>query len=182
MDLAAAAKDNGAFLGGLERMNVAGNTVVNIHYRVLDEDGNEIMSSDAGQSVPVLMGMGGLLPGLEQALMGRQAGESFSATLPPEQAWGERQVGMIERVPLKYLQLPGGAKRPEPGMLVELDGEHGPVQAIVQKVGKFNADLDMNHPLAGQTVTFEVQVDAVRAATEEELSHGHVHDSDGCHH
>ncbi len=163
-------------------MKVANNTVVNIHYQVKDSDGNEVMASEPGHSVPVLMGKNGILPGLENALMEREAGEQFSVTLAPADAWGERQEGMIERVPVKYLHLPHGAKAPEPGMMVELHGEHGPMQAVVIKAGKFNADLDMNHPLAGKTLTFDVQVEGVRAATEEELSHGHVHGDGGCHH
>lgn len=159
-------------------MKIAKNSVATIHFQVKDRDGNEVMQSE--EAVSVLVGMGGLLPGLENALIDKSAGENFSVTLPPDQAWGEREEDLVQRVPIKHLKVEGKQKL-APGVLVELEGEHGSIQAFVVKVGKFNADLDMNHPLAGQTVVFDVQVEAVREATEDELAHGHVH-GEGCHH
>lgn len=161
-------------------MKIAKNSVAGIYFQVKDLEGNEIMASDADSAMPVLVGMGGLLPGLENALLGRVEGENFSVTLGPAEAWGEYEEGHVERVPLKHIQAEN-KQRLEPGVIVEVMGAHGPFQATVVKVGKFNADLDMNHPLAGKTVVFDVQVETVRTATEDELSHGHVH-GEGCNH
>jgi FKBP-type peptidyl-prolyl cis-trans isomerase SlyD len=156
-------------------MKIAQSTVAVIHFQVKDLEGNEITQSE--EPTPVLVGHDCLLPGLDTALLDRTAGEQFSVTLPPEQAWGERQEGLVQRVPIKHLTLER-KQRLEPGILVEVPGEHGSFQARVLKVGRFNVDLDMNHPLAGMSVVIDVQVDSVREATAEELAHGHVHQGD----
>jgi FKBP-type peptidyl-prolyl cis-trans isomerase SlyD len=83
---------------------------------------------------------------------------------------------MIQRIPAKYL---GGAKNLKPGMQVPLRLEHGTQLVKVLKVGKFSVDIDANHPLAGQTLVFDVEITGVRAATDEEVAHGHAHGADG---
>jgi FKBP-type peptidyl-prolyl cis-trans isomerase SlyD len=94
----------------------------------------------------------------------------------PEQGYGLRNENAIQRVPLKHIATRGPFT---PGQMVVVNTRDGGRQARVVKVGHFNADLDLNHPLAGKTLTFEIEIVDVRPATEEELAHGHAHGPDG---
>jgi FKBP-type peptidyl-prolyl cis-trans isomerase SlyD len=126
-----------------------------------------------------LHGARNIIPGLENALTGKAAGDRFQVTIEPADAYGERKPGNIQRIPAKHFRDP---RRLEPGQAVSIQTQRGPVQASVVKVGRFNVDVDANHPLAGQTLTFDVEVTAVRDATGEEISHGHVHGAGGVQH
>ena len=126
-----------------------------------------------------LHGAGNIIPGLEKAMEGKAAGDQFEVTVAPAEAYGERNEGAIQRVPAKHF---GEGRRLEPGQLTILNTQQGPRQVTVLKVGRFNVDVDANHPLAGQSLTFDVEVTDVRDATEEEVSHGHVHGPGGVQH
>ncbi|HQY69365.1 MAG TPA: peptidylprolyl isomerase [Pseudomonadales bacterium] len=160
-------------------MQIASGTVASFHYTLRAEDGAEIENSRNGEPVVYLHGHGNILPALEQQLAGHAAGDTLSVTLEPEQAYGVRRADSIQRVPLKHLHAQG---RLRPGMVVAVETEHGARQVTVLKVGKFNADVDTNHPLAGRTLGFEIEVLEVRAASEEEIAHGHAHGAGGHHH
>jgi len=160
-------------------MRIAADTVVQIHYRLCGADGAEIENSRGGEPLAYLHGHGNLLPALEEQLEGREAGASFAATLSAGQAYGERREDAVQRIPLKHLVFDG---RLRPGMVAGVRTEHGMRQVTVLKIGKFNADVDANHPLAGQALSFEIEVLEVRAASEEELAHGHAHGAGGHHH
>lgn len=161
-------------------MKIAPNAVVRFHYTLRKPGGESVESTrDDGEPTTYLHGADGLLDGLEQALEGREAGDSFSITLPAEQAFGQRQADATRRVSAKYLKHEG---KLTPGKVVRLNTEDGPITAVVLKVGKFSVDLDLNHPLAGQEVQFDVEIVEVRAATQEELDHGHAHGPGGHHH
>ncbi len=160
-------------------MKIAHNSVVQFNYRLNDEAGAPVEASDPGEPVAYLHGHGNLISGLEKALEGRESGAQFSVTLPPEEAYGARQADAVQRIAVKHLR---GARRWQPGMVAEVETDHGPRQVQIIKVGKFMADVDTNHPLAGKTLTFEIEVVAVREATEEELAHGHAHGAGGHHH
>ncbi len=160
-------------------MQIANGTVASFHYTLRGEDGAEIENSRDGDPVAYLHGHGNILPALEEQLAGHAAGDTLSVTLAPEQAYGVRRADSIQRVPLKHLHAPG---RLRPGMVVAVETEHGARQVTVLKVGKFNADVDTNHPLAGRTLSFEIEVLEVRAASEEEIAHGHAHGAGGHHH
>ena len=123
-----------------------------------------------------------MLPGLEAALEGKAAGDKFSVTLEPKDSYGEYQEGLIQRIPIKHLQGLGNNKIWKPGMSAIVESNQGRHQVSIVKVGRFNADCDLNHPFAGKTLTFDVEVVSVREATAEELSHGHVHGEGGCGH
>ena len=153
-------------------MGIEVNNVVSFHYRLSEPGGEPFEDSHDEEAMVYLHGQGDMLPGLEQALAGREAGEVFSVTLPPEQAYGERQEGATTRVPIKYLLT---KKNLKPGMVVAIGTEQGPRDAVIVKVGRFNVDVDTNHPLAGKTLEFDIEIIAVRDATEEELQHGHAH-------
>lgn len=126
-----------------------------------------------------LHGAGNIIPGLEKAMAGKAAGDSFEVTVEPQEAYGLRNEEGIQRVSAKHF---GSGRRPQPGQLVTLNTQQGPRQVLVVKVGRFNIDVDTNHPLAGQTLVFDVEVTDVRDATEEEVSHGHVHGPGGVEH
>jgi FKBP-type peptidyl-prolyl cis-trans isomerase SlyD len=159
-------------------MNVANNTVVEFHY-TLHEGETLIESSRDSDSLVILIGHNNSLPALEEAMMGKTAGDTFTSKLTPDQAYGERREDTLQRIPIKHLQ---GAKRWKPGMIAWVQTEQGNRQVTLVKVGKFNADCDTNHPLAGKTLTFDVEIIGVREAQPEEISHGHVHGKGGVEH
>ncbi|WMC10641.1 peptidylprolyl isomerase [Oceanimonas pelagia] len=160
-------------------MQIANDTVVQFNYTLKDEQG-EVMDTNEGKApLAYLHGHNNMLEGLEKALDGKNAGDRFSVTLAPADAYGERDETLIQRVSVRHLQ---GAKRWEPGMVAVVHTENGPRQVVVVKVGRFMADVDLNHLLAGRTLTFDLDVVSVRAATAEELEHGHAHGEGGHQH
>jgi len=159
-------------------MPIEKNQVVLFHYSVSDEQGNIVESSRDGQPNAYLHGHGGIIQGLEEALEGREAGDTFSVTIPPEKAYGPRKADAIQRVPVKHLI---GAKRWKKGMVAQVQTEQGRRYVVVAKVGLKFADVDTNHPMAGKTLTFDIEIIEVRAADPEELAHGHAHGPGGHH-
>ena len=160
-------------------MIVADRKVVSFHYTLSNAEGEELESTRERQPMSYLHGARNIIPGLERAMVGKVAGDRFRVTIEPADAYGENRPGNIQRIPAKHFRDP---KRLQPGQRVSLQTRRGPVQALVVKVGRFNVDVDANHPLAGQTLTFDVEVTAVRDATGEEISHGHVHGAGGMQH
>lgn len=167
-------------------MQISKDKVVTFHYRLKDEAGQEMESSHDDDPVCYLHGYDNIISGIEKGLEGKEfkdAGESFEIIVQPVDGYGERQEGATQRVPIKHLQ---GEKKSlanlKPGDVVVINTEKGAMQAVVMKAGKFNVDVDTNHPLAGKTLTFDIQLESVRDATEEELAHGHAHGVGGHHH
>ena len=159
-------------------MNIQENSVVRFHYTVSEPGKGQIESSRDREPLSVLVGHGSVIPGLEQALIGRQAGDTFEVNIPPEQAYGEHRDGMTQRVPRKHFK----NARLVPGMQVVLPTSIGQRAMTVLKVGVSVVDVDLNHPLAGKTLNFAVDVIDVRAASAEEISHKHVHGEGGHQH
>ncbi len=162
-----------------EALPVARDRVVRIHYVIRDEAGTELESTRDGEPLAVLQGRGNVLRGVEEALEGRRAGERLEVTLPPEQAFGARREDWTQRVPKKYLP---DAKRLKPGAATVLRTREGPRPVTVVKVGSKVVDVDLNHPRAGMTLTFDLEVLEVREATSEEIAHRHVHGPGGHQH
>ena len=160
-------------------MQITTNSVVQFHYVLKDETGVELESSAGKDPMTYLHGKGGLLPGLESALENKAPGDKFSVTLPPADAFGELRAESELRVPLSHLQ---GARKWQPGMMAVIHTDQGHQQVTVLKVGHTMATVDTNHPMAGKTLQFEVDVVAVREASHEELAHGHAHGPGGHHH
>lgn len=163
-------------------MKIADKTVVQFHYTLKDEAGSEIESSLAGDPLAYLHGYKNMLVGVENALTGKEAGEKFSVTLQPEDTYGERKEDMIQRVPAKHLQDGNGTTKWRPGMTAAVETEQGQRQVTVVKAGKFMVTVDINPPLAGMVLTFDLEVVDVRSATDEEIEHGHAHGVGGHHH
>lgn len=161
-------------------MQIKNQSVASFHYTLRDDDENILDSSQGGEPLVYMHGMGNIVPGLEQALVGKRPGDSFKVRVPADQAYGERDERKIHQV--SRSQLPKGAEITV-GMQFEARGD-GEVH-VVTVVGLEGADrviLDSNHPLAGVALNFEIAVTEVRDATAEELSHGHVHGPHGHHH
>lgn len=160
-------------------MNIEDKKVVSFHYTLSNSQGEQIESSRDRDPMSYLHGSGNIIPGLEKAMAGKTAGEQFEVTVEPADAYGERNEAGIQRVPAKHFKHVGHL---EPGQPVILQTKQGPMQVTVVKVGRFNVDIDRNHPLAGQSLTFDVEITDVRDATEDEISHGHVHGPGGVAH
>ncbi len=163
-------------------MVIEKDTVVTIHYRLSEPGGGMIEESYGAAPLSYLQGHHGLLVAVEQALAGKQAGDKVSLTLPPEQAYGARDEQAIVRVPKSHVL--GDAKNRvyKPGMVIRVNANDRTRAVVVVKVGLKMLDVDSNHPLAGKTLTFDIDVIDVRAASPEEISHGHVHGESGVHH
>ena len=160
-------------------MTITRNKVVSIHYTLSNSSGEVMESSREREPMSYLHGSGNIIKGLEEALEGKTAGDVFQVTVQPADAYGERRPANLQRVSTKHFR---NAKSLKPGQVVGLQTRQGPVQVTVVKVGRFNIDVDANHPLAGQALTFDVEVTAVRDATDEEKAHGHVHGPGDAHH
>ena len=160
-------------------MQIADDTVASIHYKLTNAAGDVIDASPTGQPLIYLHGAGNIVPGLEQALTGRGVGDKFDVAVAPEEGYGLRQEQMIQIVPRDAFQ---GVDNIEPGMQFEAQGGQGPMMVTVTHVDADNVTVDGNHPLAGQTLHFAIEVADVRTASEEELEHGHVHGAGGHHH
>ena len=121
-----------------------------------------------------LQGERGVLLALQDAFVGKAAGDDFSITIPHDKAYGRHYPDRKQRLSRKKID--GGKQQTfRPGQVITLRGEHGPSPATVIKVGKFNIDVDSNHPLAGIDLTFDIQIVSVREASAEERAHGHAH-------
>lgn len=160
-------------------MNIAADTVVIFHYSLRDEAGTQLETSRDGDASAYLHGHNNIIPGLEKAMEGKAAGDVFSATVAPEDAYGMPRPDKVQRVPAKHLVFKGKLKA---GMVVKMNTSQGLVAVTVVKAGRHSADVDTNHPLAGQTLTFDIEIVDVRAATEEEVAHRHAHGPGGHQH
>lgn len=160
-------------------MNIAKDTVVQFHYTLKDGKGELIESTAGKDPMAYLHGHSNIIPGLEKALEGKAVGDSFTVTVEPQDGYGQRKEDAMQRISLKHLQ---GARKWKPGMMAFVETDQGYRQVTVVKVGKFNADVDTNHPLAGMTLVFDIQIADIREASEEEKAHGHAHGVGGHHH
>lgn len=156
-------------------MKIENNRVVRFHYTVSEPGGGTIESSRDREPLAVLIGHGNIIPGLEAAMMEHVAGDRFEVTVEPEQAYGERRDGLVQRLPKKHFR----QARLVPGQQVVLDTSMGPRAVTVVKVGATVVDVDLNHPMAGKTLQFDIEVVDVREAEAAEIEHGHVHGDGG---
>ena len=160
-------------------MKIEKDRVVRFHYNVAEAGKDALESSkDAGEPMAVLFGRGQIIPGLEKAMEGHEAGDSFKAAVTASEAYGERRDGLTQRIPKKHF----GDQKLAPGMQVVLNTNFGPRAVTVQKVGHSVVDVDLNHPMAGKDLHFDVEIIEVREASAEEIEHGHVHGDGGHQH
>ena len=159
-------------------MKIEKDRVVRFHYTVAEQGSDAIETSKDREPLAILAGHGNVIPGLEQAMEGHETGDSFSADIAAADAYGERRDNLTQRVPKKHF----GEQRLSPGMQVVLNTNFGPRAVTIEKVGMSVVDVDLNHPMAGKDLHFDIEVVEVREATAEELEHGHVHGEGGHQH
>jgi FKBP-type peptidyl-prolyl cis-trans isomerase SlyD len=160
-------------------MQISKNTVATIDYTLTNPQGQVLDTSKGGEPLSYLHGVGGIIPGLESALEGKQTGDNLSVTIEPDQAYGQRNEELVQEVPRRMFQ---GVENIQPGMQFRAQGPQGQQVVTVVGIAGDNVKIDANHPLAGVTLKFDVNVVGVRDATQEELSHGHVHGTGGHQH
>lgn len=156
-------------------MTITSDSVVTLHYKVSAEDGTELDSSFGKEPLTVLHGRRFLIEGLEEALEGKDKGESFSVSVEPEKAYGHRVDALVQRVPKTMFE----GMDVEVGMSFRATTQQGEQSVVVIETTEEDVVVDGNHPLAGVPLTFEVEVVDIRDATAEELEHGHAHGKDG---
>ncbi len=161
-------------------MKISSGSVVGIDYSLHLGDGKVIDASEPGEPMTYLHGEGQIVPGLESALEGLSVGDQKQVVLPPGEGYGDHDPRGLQEVPKDAF--PAGFD-PQVGMELTAEGPNGePVPFTVREVKPEAIVIDLNHPLAGKTLHFDVTVREVRAATQEEIEHGHAHAGDGHHH
>jgi FKBP-type peptidyl-prolyl cis-trans isomerase SlyD len=157
-------------------MQIAERTVASFHYTLTDDAGEVIDSSSGRSPLTYLHGVGQIVPGLEQALEGKAAGETFSVDVAPEEGYGPRHDGLIQTVPRAAFQ---GVDEIQVGMQFQAQGPQGALSVTITGIEGDEVTVDGNHPLAGQTLHFAIEITDVREASVEEVLHGHVHGEGG---
>ncbi|MGC4128932.1 MAG: peptidylprolyl isomerase [Bergeyella sp.] len=162
-------------------MTIENNHVVALNYTLhtIEEDGSKTLveKSDAENPLTFLYGVGMMIPKFEESIKGLKAGDKTAFTIAPSEGYGERHNDAIAQLPLEMFKESG---MPPVGAILPLsDNQGNNFQAVVVEVTPEAVVADLNHPMAGRTLDFEVEILATRPATEEELSHGHAHGIDG---
>jgi FKBP-type peptidyl-prolyl cis-trans isomerase SlyD len=160
-------------------VEIAADRVVTIHYTLRDDSGDVLDSSSGGEPLAYIQGHSNLVPGLEKALEGKEDGNTLTVAVAPGDGYGVRDETLIQRVPKRSLQGTGDVRK---GMQFQARTDDGIRLFTVTAVMGDMVTLDGNHPLADQTLHFDVEIVNVREATTEELEHGHVHGAGGHHH
>lgn len=152
---------------------------VSIHYTLTNDEGEVLDSSVGNDALVYLHGMGNIIAGLERALYEKSVGEKFKVRIEPEDAYGLFDEGKVQVLSREMFS---GVDSVEPGMQFHADLGHGHSVITVINVDGNDITIDGNHPLAGEALTFDVEVMAIRPASAEEISHGHIHGEGGHHH
>ncbi|MFZ5970699.1 MAG: FKBP-type peptidyl-prolyl cis-trans isomerase [Bacteroidota bacterium] len=156
-------------------MQITKETVASIHYTLKDNEGNVLDSSAGREPLQYLHGAGNLIIGMEEGLEGKKAGDKMKLKIAPAKGYGEKDDTLVQQVPRSAF----GSQKVEKGM--QFQTNQGQVVTVTH-VGLEAITVDANHPLAGVELNFDVEVMSVRAATADEISHGHVHGPGGHHH
>jgi FKBP-type peptidyl-prolyl cis-trans isomerase SlyD len=158
-------------------MQITDKAAVSIHYTLTTPGGEQLDSSIGEEPLLYLHGMGNIIPGLDAALVGKSVGDKFNVSIEPAQAYGEIDPEMVQVVSKRMFE----DMDLEVGMQFHADVSHGSGIITVTEIDGDDVTVDGNHPLAGETLIFDVEVIDVRPATADELEHGHVHGA-GCNH
>jgi FKBP-type peptidyl-prolyl cis-trans isomerase SlyD len=157
-------------------MQIAENTVASFHYTLTNDAGEVLDSSTGREPLAYLHGAGNIVPGLEKAMEGRRAGERFKVDVAPGEGYGERHDGLVQVVPRQAFQ---GVDTLEVGMQFQASGPQGAMSVTIASIDGDDVTVDGNHPLAGETLHFDIEIAEVREASAEERAHGHVHGPGG---
>ena len=156
-------------------MQITKNKVASIHYTLRDNEGTIIDSSEGRDPLHYLHGAGNLIPGMEEGLEGKAQGQKLNLKIEPEKGYGEKDENLVQKVPLSAF----GDQEVKPGM--RFSTNQGGVVTVTD-ISPDSVTVDGNHPLAGVPLNFDVEIVEVRNATDEEISHGHVHGQGGHQH
>ncbi len=161
-------------------MKVEKDKVVSIDYKLTNNKNETVDSSEGREPLAYLHGNGNLISGLEKALDGKTSGDKLTVSIPPEEGYGLRDDSKRIDIPREVFK---GVDEVKPGMQFQARNKGGAVELLtVVVVAGDKVTIDANHPLAGETLNFDVTVRDIREATAEELAHGHVHGAGGHHH
>lgn len=154
-------------------MEIGDNSVVSITYTLKNNDGEVLDSSEGRGPLSFIQGIGAVIPGMEKAVLGKKAGDSFSVTIPPTEGYGDYNEELIFTIGKDKID---GIESFETGMQVQAQTKEGVQLMTVKEVHDDSVKFDGNHPLAGEELNFDITISEVREATPEELEHGHVHE------
>jgi len=154
------------------------NPVVSIHYTLTNKAGEKLDSSVGAEPLSYLHGAGNIIPGLESALSESSVGDKLIVTIEAADAYGERNEEQIQTVSKEMFK---GMDNIKVGMQFQADSSSGPAIVTITKVEDDDITIDGNHPLAGEQLTFDVEVMDIRSATATEMEHGHIHGA-SCNH
>lgn len=161
-------------------MTITKDSAVFFNYTLTDSEGNVLDKSPEGQPLGYLHGHGNIIPGLEKQLEGKKVGDTLKVTVEPAEAYGEYVAEGVQEIPREHFQ---GVDEIQVGMQFQAQAENGqPMHVMVTAVSDETVTVDANHPLAGKQLTFDVEIADIREASEEELTHGHIHGDGGVHH
>ena len=154
-------------------MQIEKNKVVSIHYTLTDNAGKVIDSSDGRDPLLYIQGIGNIIPGLEEALEGKSKADKLDVTVSPDKGYGNRDERMVQSIPRSNID---GIEDIQVGMQLQAQSPDGQMSLLtVTKVEDETVTVDGNHPLAGETLNFAVEIVDIRDATKDELAHGHAH-------
>jgi FKBP-type peptidyl-prolyl cis-trans isomerase SlyD len=160
-------------------MQIADRTVASFNYTLTNDAGEVLDSSDGREPLSYLHGKGNIVPGLEKEMAGKKVGDKFNVKVKPEEGYGVHNPALVQVVPRDAFR---GIDKLEPGMQFRAESDRGPMMVVVTAVDGDKVTVDGNHPLAGATLNFAIEVTEVREASVEEVLHGHVHGPGGHHH
>jgi FKBP-type peptidyl-prolyl cis-trans isomerase SlyD len=160
-------------------MEISNEKVVSIHYTLTNNDGDVLDTSRGHEPLAYIHGVGNIIPGLENALTGKRVGDRLNVTVSPEDGYGVHDKNMVQAVPRAAFQ---GIDTIEPGMQFHAETSDGLQTVTVVEIDGDSVVIDGNHPMAGITLNFDVEITDIRDASTEELDHGHVHGPGGHQH
>jgi FKBP-type peptidyl-prolyl cis-trans isomerase SlyD len=166
------------FAPKFSNMQIEKHKVVGIDYTLTIESGQVVDQSKEGFPLYFIQGIGNLIPGLEEALEGKKTGDTLKVSIPPSKGYGDKQEEMIQKVEIAAF----GDQPVAVGMQFTASAGDHQYNVMVTDVSATHVTVDANHPLAGQTLHFDVTVQEIRDALPDEISHGHVHGPGGHHH
>jgi len=160
-------------------MQIADRTVASFNYTLTNDAGEVLDSSDGREPLSYLHGKGNIVPGLEKEMTGKKVGDKFKVKVKPEEGYGVHNPALVQVVPRDAFR---GVDKLEPGMQFRAESDRGPMMVVITAVDSDQVTVDGNHPLAGATLHFAIEITEVREASVEEVLHGHVHGPGGHHH
>ena len=160
-----------------DSLTVAANSVVHIHYTLTLDSGEVVDSSSGREPLAYLHGHNNIVPGLEEQLTGKSVGDKLKAVVSPDKGYGEHNPEGVQTAPRSAFPAEVDI---QPGMQFQAQSPDGsPAMLTVTAINGDDVTIDLNHPLAGKTLNFDIEITEIRAATEEELQHGHIHGPGG---